>query len=280
MREFIESVGVDKIKHNVLVKHKKEFEYMIGRTLTEKVYLWYYNIKEIPICGICKVEHIKFHNFQLGYKLTCSSKCTRQHPVFRENLSKAVKNSEKAKKQRHERSKLGAEAMKNKLDIDEKLKTEHYNKQKKSREVTFMEKYGVDNPMKIDEISSKNHKKMRETNIKNKRWLNYDDIGDDFKMYRKKVEYITSKQDISSLDNIDKRAHVSKENAHHLDHKYSIKQGFLDSIPVWIIGDICNLEMIEGKINLSKQAKCSVTKDWLLETFYLQNDPSYLVGDV
>lgn len=266
--DYIESVGIENIKHNNIIKFKKNFDNMKGRTLTERLYLWYYSIDDIPICSICCVNEKSFLNFQKGYRLTCSRKCTRQHPVFKENLSNSLKNSEKAKLQRSERSKKGAAALLNKIKLDDEFKNDIYKKQKESRNQTILSKYGVCNVMQVKNIAEKNHKKMRETNILNKRWLNYDDIGDDFAIYRKKVEYITSKQNINVLENIEKRAHISTPGAFHLDHMYSIKQGFIDCIPVWIIGDICNLEMISGKDNLSKQEKCSITKEELYDAFY------------
>jgi len=45
---------------------------------------------------------------------------------------------------------------------------------------------------------------------------------------------------------------------YHLDHKYSIKQGFMNNIPPYLIGSIKNLEIITTSINCSKQDKCSI----------------------
>jgi len=58
-----------------------------------------------------------------------------------------------------------------------------------------------------------------------------------------------------------------KKNNYHLDHKYSIYQGFIDNIPAKIIGSICNLEMLLSGKNLSKNKKCSISKDSLIESF-------------
>ena len=53
----------------------------------------------------------------------------------------------------------------------------------------------------------------------------------------------------------------------HLDHKYSIKQGFIDDIDPKIIGSIVNLEIIPKLENLSKKEKCSITIEDLLQRY-------------
>ena len=269
MKEILEEIGLENIKHNKIVKYKKHFADMVGRTLTEKVYLWYYDIECIPVCDVCGDKEKSFLNFQKGYRISCSATCTRKHPEFRKILSDAVKHSEKAKAQRADRSKKGAEALMLKMKSDEEFRENIYKQQQETRTQTFLEKYGVDNPMKIEEVALKNHTNMRQTNINSGRWLNYDDIGDDFKTYCKKVWYITNKQNIEILENIEKRGHISVEGSYHLDHKYSIKQGFIDNIPVWIIGNICNLEMIPARINSCvKLDKCSISKEELFREFF------------
>lgn len=49
----------------------------------------------------------------------------------------------------------------------------------------------------------------------------------------------------------------------HLDHRVSIYYGFNNNAPVFIISDICNLELLPGNINQSKREKCSLTLDEL-----------------
>lgn len=58
---------------------------------------------------------------------------------------------------------------------------------------------------------------------------------------------------------------------YHLDHKYSIYQGFVDDIDPKIIGSIYNLEMLPFDKNISKGCKCSITKEELISE-YLRKD--------
>lgn len=53
----------------------------------------------------------------------------------------------------------------------------------------------------------------------------------------------------------------------HLDHKYSIKMGFINDIPAEIIGAVINLEIIPCVENCKKRAKCSISKPALLTEY-------------
>jgi hypothetical protein len=81
----------------------------------------------------------------------------------------------------------------------------------------------------------------------------------EFKKYRRKVYYWTSKNDLTQLENYNKRGRFG----FHLDHKYSITEGFKNKVPPKVIGSIDNLEFICYTDNLSKGTKCSITLEKL-----------------
>ena len=54
-----------------------------------------------------------------------------------------------------------------------------------------------------------------------------------------------------------------------IDHKYSIKQGFLNKIDPQIIGSIINLEIIKLYENSIKHSKCSIELDKLISEYNL-----------
>ena len=242
VKETVNTIGFEKLKIINFKEKREELEnYTKENNLScvhEAVYCIHQNKIDIPMCAICE-NNVTYRGFKKGYGKTCSSRCQSEYAA-----SKTF----------------------SKLTNEEK--TILFKKQKETRKKNVLKKYGVDNVMKVKEIASENHKKMRQTNIDSGRWLNYDNIGNDYKTYYKKVWYITNKQNTGILENIEKRGHITIEGSYHLDHKYSIKQGFIDNIPVWVIGDICNLEMILGKHNLSKQEKCSITKEELFREFF------------
>lgn len=129
-----------------------------------------------------------------------------------------------------------------------------YNKFKQ----TMISKYGFENPSQIKELKHK----IRKYKEENGEWIPLENYSD-FKLYKRQVLAYTRKNNLESLKNYNLRS-----NAFHLDHRYSIKQGFKDNIPTYIIGNICNLEIISSKDNSIKKDKCSITKEELFDLFY------------
>ena len=76
--------------------------------------------------------------------------------------------------------------------------------------------------------------------------------------YKRIVNQITRNQPLKTLSNFDKRGITGTQGVYQLDHKYSIKQGFIDNISPLIIGNISNLEFIPWEENNKKRSKCSV----------------------
>lgn len=111
-------------------------------------------------------------------------------------------------------------------------------------------------------------KKMVQTKIDKGIFWKKDDIEYiEFKKYRRKVYYWTSKNDLTKLENYDKRGRTG----YHLDHKYSIAEGFKNKIPPKIIGNIDNLEFLLYTDNVKKGTSCSITKEKLYELFAAVN---------
>lgn len=77
--------------------------------------------------------------------------------------------------------------------------------------------------------------------------------------YKKRVDSVTNRQNWKGLPNSEKRGKAGVVGAYNLDHKYSIKEGFLNGVDPEIIGNIANLEFIPWEENLSKNKDCSIT---------------------
>lgn len=175
---------------------------------------------------------------------------------------------------------------------------------KKIRVETFLTKYGVKSPLEIKECldsyrrtSLKNHGveyPMQKEDIRKKSlntciqkygcipWhterakLNayqarlgfsreeYLESLPEYMAYRNEVRKITENQPLHELEFSDKRR---SRHEYHLDHVYSIRQGFLDHIPPEIIGHIANLRFIPAKTNIKKGASCDITKQELLKNY-------------
>lgn len=83
--------------------------------------------------------------------------------------------------------------------------------------------------------------------------------SNEFEKYKRKVVSITKKQPINKLENFNKRGVSGIDGNYHLDHKFSIAEGFKNKIEPQIIGSIKNLEFIPWMENLTKRTKCTIT---------------------
>ena len=117
-----------------------------------------------------------------------------------------------------------------------------------------LERYGymytLQNPIHIENMK----KHFKETG----RWYNYEKYTE-FQLYKLEIERFQFKfiKEIKELKNFELRG--PKTTDYHLDHMISKHYGFINKIPAEKIGHICNLEMILGSKNLSKNKKCSQT---------------------
>lgn len=157
------------------------------------------------------------------------------------------------------------------------FKTDEFKEKLKNHN---LEKYGVEYYFNSDDYKIKSKetsiakynsgyylgselRKQRE--ILSGKWLS-DEERTDYNLYFVNVWRITRNQNLSQLENFEKRGRLDlNSEAYHLDHRFSIKEGFTENIPPEIIGSLKNLEMIPGKQNCSKRSKCSITKEELLD---------------
>lgn len=86
-----------------------------------------------------------------------------------------------------------------------------------------------------------------------------------FEIYKLKVRKYTRRNDLSGLQYWNDRGRAGKVGAYHLDHKYSVAEGFRNNVLPQIIGHICNLEYIPWRKNASKVDNCSIGIDELMK---------------
>lgn len=110
--------------------------------------------------------------------------------------------------------------------------------------------------------------KMRKTFENKGHWIPIDEVSE-YEIYKREVYSITKRNDLTTLENHDKRAKAGIDGGYHLDHRYSISRGYIDGIPAEIIGSIVNLEIIPWEENLAKKENCSISKEELLYEFKL-----------
>jgi hypothetical protein len=119
-------------------------------------------------------------------------------------------------------------------------------------------------------VTEQSIQKRKDTCIAKGLWWKPDDPEYlEFKKYRRKVYYWTSKNDLTMLANFDKRS----KTEYHLDHKYSISEGFKNKVSPNIIGSVYNLEFLLSTDNVRKGTKCSITLEKLYELFAAVDRP-------
>jgi hypothetical protein len=193
-----------------------------------------------------------------------------------------------------------SEAFLEKYGVKEIFQAEEF---KEKRKDTLIEQYGTDGIMSLDEFKEKSrqtqfekfggwytgteehHQRQAASNlerygyeysfqsaeIQEKAYLSKNGCTREeyleklpaIEAYRNEVWKYTNMQDIQSLEHSDKRG----RKKYHLDHQYSIIEGFRNDVPPEVIGNICNLRFIPGKINRQKNSDCSITLEQLYEAY-------------
>lgn len=193
-----------------------------------------YNIVyKVKYCIYCNNESI-FKNWITGYKNRCSSKTC-------------------SKIQRAERTrKTNLQSYGTKNVSDSKII-------KRKKKETFKKNYGVDNISQLQWVQDK----IRKTMELSGRWIKEHERNDK-NLYEIKVRKQSAKQPIHTLSNYKLRGPVEK-NGWHLDHIYSVSEGFKNNIPIHIIANINNLRMIPARENQSKNSRSDISLQNLLD---------------
>ena len=131
----------------------------VGRNWIEKLYCYYHNISEIPVCKTCGNE-VNFLNMSIGFRTYCCRQCCYKDPgtVDKRNKTNLIKYGSK--------SPFASEEIKEKIKQTclEKYGVTNPNQNKeihKRAELTCLKKYGVTNPFASEEIKEK----IKQTNL-------------------------------------------------------------------------------------------------------------------
>ena len=203
-------------------------------SFNEQLYCYVTGTTERPKCKLCD-KNVKFGlGSRFEYLTFCSNKC-------------AIKD------------------MPNLLGVENPSKLQSVKDKKKQKS---LEKYGVDNVSKSTEI--KQELKKKRFNF----WKNYYSSkeftvdGLTKTQYRHRCQQYANTQYNRFKDIIDPLGLRSKE--WHLDHIYSVSDGFKNGVPYNILSDISNLRLISAQENLKKWKKSEKILPPLIE-HYLKN---------
>lgn len=140
-------------------------------------------------------------------------------------------------------------------------KSTYTDEQKQKCQATWIAKYGVDNPFKCPAI--KQHLlAMRKAQEDAK---NIDRTA--LQIYYNAVKLVTNENWYKEFLRINGEGPCKRNNTVHLDHIYSISEGFKNNIPPYVIGHWTNLRLLPKIENSSKGARCAKTIDELFTDF-------------
>lgn len=114
-----------------------EYNYPKDLQWKQKLYWFYHDIKDYPICPICN-KPVAFLDFIHGYRTYCSCGCANKDPLYKDKIHQTVL------------LKYGVD------NVFQNKETQTKYKQ------TMMGKYGVDNPSKSEQLKQKS----KQTNLK------------------------------------------------------------------------------------------------------------------
>ncbi len=91
-----------------------------------------------------------------------------------------------------------------------------------------------------------------------------------YENYVRQVRALTAKEYRKFKNIINPNNFKIGKKDYHIDHKYSVSEGYKNNVDIRIISSKENLEILYYSINLSKQQRCSITLDELFDkTEYL-----------
>jgi len=132
---------------------------------------------------------------------------------------------------------------------------------------TIIERYGVDNYSKTKEFQEF----LISSGIKKN-----DELRSKFDLYYGKVIKYTNRT-FRKYKQLLQQIYV-RSNKFHLDHIYSISEGFRNDIDPRMIGSLSNLQLIPAIVNMKKNYKSWITKDKLIELYNkLSDEDKYLL---
>lgn len=222
--------------------------------MAEAVYCILNDITELPKC-VCGTT-VKFRRFGLGYADYCSVKCRANDPKWQAG-TKATRleryGVEHIAQLDEERQKRSEQLRQLRPTFD---MTDAYRKSRK----TILERYGGMNTGWLPHAI--------ETRVRNGSMIPSEEMPA-YRKYKNKVSTLTNRQDLTFLENYDKRGVYIEDNpdAYHVDHIVSVSEGFREGIPPEIISSPPNLRCIPASDNMQKNHRSDMTIEQLYEAY-------------
>lgn len=216
---------------------------------------------ETPKCPVCQTTELKFNGFSKGYSKTCSYSCRNKSDNFKQKYKETCKlkyGVDYASQSKIFRNQV-KETLKSKYGVENPM---HSNDIKQTLKENNLVKYGYENPASSPDIIEK----ITATKEKNGSIISRSKISEKTKYYRDVMN--VSKQSYRiNLHKINPENLPRRKDKFHLDHIFSISEGFKNGIPPEIIGHWTNLRMVWFSKNTRKNYRSDKTIQQLYEDF-------------
>ncbi len=213
------------------------------------------------VCPVCQSNKLKFSSLKKGYTANCSYVCRSNNPdtaIKSRNTNLSRYGTEFASQSSQFRDRVVKTCL-DKYGTDNVFKVDVI----KNKQVdTVVSRYGVTNVSKHPDIL----KRINEVHVEQGR-RRPDHLRSDLEKYRLAVKSITARSyhDYYYVINPDNLPRSRFE--YHVDHIYSVEEGFKNNVPPEIIGHYTNLRMMWHLDNCKKNTKCHITLEQLYENY-------------
>ena len=186
----LNTLNKNTIREKYISNHYKEFyellntKYPNSISFIEKLYWYYNNINEIPVCPICG-NHVKFYGIKNGYSKYCCLKCSNNSNETKEKFKKTIidkygslENYSKSQKihtinnPRPTNPNKAKQTCLERYGVTSYSKTDEYKERYKK---SCLEKYGVTSYTKTDEYIKKT-KRTKKEKYGNEKFVNTEKI--------------------------------------------------------------------------------------------------------
>lgn len=213
--------------------------------------------KTCPVCG----KELKFRGLKKGYATNCSFSCRNKNPRYWDKYHQTC--NQRYGKQYASQSVEFRQTVKNtcidRYGVDNVFKNADIQEKQKA---TVQKRYGVDNVSKSDVIVAK----IKQSHQKTGRWCSDESLSE-LEKYRLAVQKITKKSYHDYFYQINPDNLPRSRYQYHLDHIFSVEEGFKNNIPPEVIGHHTNLRMLWHLDNSKKNTKCHKTISQLYEDY-------------
>ncbi len=210
----------------------------------------------------------KIYDLDVGRCMICDNLTNFEHPNFLDPESQPIYSNVCSKKCQYELVSILQSIRRNDPDIEKNRIKSFKNTVKAIQDDGALKAAKTKLNTIVDGKNGivRQVEKTKQTRYAKGSWIDPSSLSE-FQQYRRKVYDLTKLQPIHLLKNHEKRGHFLHDG-YHLDHVFSIFEGYKNKIPVETISDITNLRFIPAIQNTTKSYKSDILMGFLFMRFH------------